>query len=282
MEVNLSGKITEVRSGATHAHYRSREGPATFGAMTDLPVLVVSDVHLGAISPDKALRFRRWLEDSASRTAHLVINGDLFDFWFEYRSVIPRGYTRTLAILARMVDAGVRIDFVGGNHDWWGGSFLEEEIGVHFHQDAVRLRLAGSETLVAHGDGLGQGDLGYRFLRLLLRGRTTRWAFRWLHPDLGSAASRVVSRTEVRGSSASPPSPERVAALERWARDQLLEDDSLDLVLLGHTHYPQQKEVAPGRFYINTGDWIHHCTWVELRAGEPPRLLSLEAGERGS
>ena len=244
--------------------------------MSELPVLVVSDVHLGGIPPDRAFRFRTWLEAAASRTHHLVINGDLFDFWFEYGSVIPRGYTRTLAILARMVDAGIRVDFVGGNHDWWGGSFLEDEIGVHFHRDPVQLRLAGYETLVAHGDGLGRGDLGYRVLRRILRGTFTRWAFRWLHPDVGAWVAGQVSRTQHREGQPVPPSPERIKALERWARDRLLEDDGLDLVLLGHTHHPQSREVGPGRYYLNSGDWIHHCTWIEIHPEGPPRLCSID------
>ncbi|TVP53723.1 MAG: UDP-2,3-diacylglucosamine diphosphatase [Gemmatimonadales bacterium] len=243
--------------------------------MTDLPVIVVSDVHLGAIPPDREFRFRSWLEAAASRTGHLVINGDLFDFWFEYGSVIPRGYTRTLAILARMVDSGIRIDFLGGNHDWWGGSFLENEIGVHFHQDPVRLELAGWTALVAHGDGLGQGDLGYRILRQTLRSKVARWGFRWIHPDVGALIARKVSRTRTRDLAPPPPSAERVKALDLWARDRLLEDDDLDLVLLGHTHQPQQREVGPGRYYFNSGDWIHHCTWIEIAPGEAPRLRAL-------
>ncbi len=273
-------KIIIAGSGTTHGLYRSCGRRRSFARMTPLPVLVVSDIHLGAIDLEQERRFRRWLEAAADRTRHLVINGDLFDFWFEYGSVIPRGYTRTLAILAAMVDSGLRVDFLGGNHDWWGGSYLEEEVGVHFHRDPVELDLAGHRTLVAHGDGLGRGDLGYRALRMVLRGGLTRWGFRWLHPDVGAKIARRVSRTETREAGPVPPSRERVAALERWARDQLLEDDDLDLVILGHTHHPQRKEISPGRFYINSGDWIHHCSWVEIHQGEPPRLHTLPDAER--
>ncbi len=245
--------------------------------------LVASDQHLGAAPTDRVEAFHAWLDLAADRTRHLVLNGDLFDFWFEYGSVIPRGYTRTLGKLAELVDGGMRIDFVGGNHDWWGGSFLRTEIGLHVHHAPVRLELAGRSALVAHGDGLGRGDLGYRMLRLLLRGRLTRLGFRWIHPDVGAWIAGRVSRTELRGmSDDAPPDPrllERSAALERWARDTLLADDALELVLLGHTHLPRKVEVAPGRFYLNSGDWLAHCTWVELEPGARPRLLAWNGGQ---
>lgn len=240
---------------------------------------VASDLHLGAAPPERVADFHAWLDYAESRTRHLVLNGDLFDFWFEYRSVIPRGATRMLGRLAALVDGGMRVDFVGGNHDWWGGSFLSDEIGLHVHQDPVRMSLGGSRTLVAHGDGLGQGDLGYRTLRLLLRSRPTRFAFRWLHPDLGARVAKRVSRTELRLGPPTPRTLARSAELERWARDTLLDDEGLDAVLLGHTHLPRRVEVAPGRVYLNSGDWLQHCTWVEMREGETPRLMAWEDGE---
>jgi len=213
----------------------------------------------------------------AARSRHLILNGDIFDFWFEYESVIPRGHTRTLGLLAKMVDAGIRVDFVGGNHDWWGGSYLEEEVGVHFHRKPVRLEVAGYRALVAHGDGLGPGDGGYRALASVLRNRFTRWAFRWVHPDLGARVAQIVSRTDRRPvglEGTSPALARRAPVLERWAREELLANPELDLILLGHTHTPVKREVAPGRFYLNSGDWLLHRSYLELREGSPPRLLT--------
>lgn len=253
--------------------------------MSSSLAFVASDVHLGAGHPERAAAFHEWLEVVASRSGHLVLNGDVFDFWFEYARVIPRGHTRTLGLLARMVDAGIRVDFVGGNHDWWGGSYLEEEIGVHFHRGPVRLEVAGFQALIAHGDGLGPGDRGYRVLSALIRNRFACWSFRWLHPDLGARVAQIVSRTEGRHSrsveKASSGLARRAPVLERWARDQLLDDPELDLVLLGHTHLPISREIAPGRFYLNSGDWLHHRSFVELRDGTPPRLRTW-SGQSGS
>jgi UDP-2,3-diacylglucosamine hydrolase len=241
-------------------------------AMSEAPVYIGSDAHLGAASPEMEAAFHRWLEFAGERAGLIFINGDLFDFWFEYGSVIPRGHTRTLGLLARIVDAGVPVHLMGGNHDWWGGRYLTDEVGVTFHRDPVRMTLAGHRCLVAHGDGLGRGDLGYRLLRLILRGRFTRFAFRWVHPDLGAAIARGVSRTETRLPDDHPRIVARSEALEGWARDTLLEDESLDAVFLGHTHLPRRVEVAPGRWYVNTGDWVRHGTWAVLEPGHPPRL----------
>lgn len=242
------------------------------GGMAESPVYIGSDAHLGAAPPEMEEAFHRWLEFVAERAGLVFINGDLFDFWFEYGSVIPRGHTRTLGLLASIVDAGIPVHLMGGNHDWWGGRYLTDEVGVVFHTDPVRMNLAGHRCFIAHGDGLGRGDLGYRALRLLLRGRLTRFAFRWLHPDLGAWIAERVSRTELRLDADDPRVAARVGALRGWARDLLLEEEDLEVVLLGHTHVPERIEVAPGRFYVNTGDWIRSGSYAVLEEGRAPRL----------
>lgn len=243
-----------------------------FSVMTNAPVYLASDQHLGAAPPRMEAAFHAWLQHAAERAGLIFLNGDLFDYWFEYGTVIPRGHTRTLALLARIVDAGVPVHLMGGNHDWWGGSYLTDEIGVVFHRDPVRMELAGHRCFIAHGDGLGRGDLGYRILRWVLRGRATRFAFRWLHPDLGTAIARRVSRTEARLDPDDPRVLERSGTLERWARDLLGRDETLDAVLLAHTHLPRKVEVAPGRHYVNSGDWLRSASYVVLEEGTPPRL----------
>ena len=243
-----------------------------FPGMTDAPVYISSDQHLGSAPLEMAAAFHDWLEFAAERAGLIFLNGDLFDYWFEYGTVVPRGHTRTLGLLARIVDAGIPVHLMGGNHDWWGGSYLTDEVGVTFHQDPVRMELAGHRCFLAHGDGLGRGDLGYLILRWILRGRLTRFAFRWLHPDLGTAIAHRVSRTELRMASDDPRILARSKALEGWARDLLLEEEDLDHVLLGHTHLPRRVEVAPGRFYLNSGDWLRNGSYVVLERGAPPRL----------
>ncbi|MEX0980316.1 MAG: UDP-2,3-diacylglucosamine diphosphatase [Gemmatimonadota bacterium] len=240
--------------------------------MPPKPVYITSDIHLGAVSPEREEAFRLWLLHAAERASSIVINGDLFDFWFEYREAVPRGHTRVLGILADIVDSGTPVVLMGGNHDWWGGSFLREEIGLIFHQDPLVVPLAGRDVFIAHGDGLGKGDLGYRLLRLVLRGSLTRWGFRWLHPDIGARIAQRVSRTESYGEELTGEDRDRSAALEAWAIQKLIDEPELDMVLLGHSHIPAVVEVGPGRYYMNAGDWIRHKSFIVLEDGAEPRL----------
>jgi UDP-2,3-diacylglucosamine hydrolase len=215
--------------------------------------------------------FLRWLRHSGEQASRIFLNGDLFDFWFEWGSVVPTGHTRVLGLLAEIVDSGVPVHLMGGNHDWWGGRYLSDEVGLVLHTEEVRLSLAGHDCLVAHGDGLGGGDLGYRMLKWLLRSPSSRRALRWVHPDITTAIARRVSRTDADGHGGKDAKG-RAAALEGWARMRLLQDESLDAVVLGHCHIPNCVEVAPQRFYLNAGDWLHHGTYLVFEEGNAPEL----------
>lgn len=240
------------------------------------PVYLASDVHLGAVPPEREEAFMGWLRHTPAVASRVVLNGDLFDFWFEYRRGVPRGYDAVLNALREVVDAGVPVTLMGGNHDWWGGRYLREEVGVEFLQDPVVREYAGLRTFLAHGDGLGKGDLGYRFLKSVLRGRPTRFAFGLLGPDVGGWVAGRVSKTDDRWGAPTADDKARAAALEAWAEARLRADPSLDLVVLGHTHIPVLREVAQGRWYLNAGDWVFHATYAVLEEGAEPRLLTWE------
>ena len=241
------------------------------------PVFLVSDVHLGAVPRQTEEAFRRWLLHVKESGSRLIINGDLFDFWFEYRSVILKEHVRVLALLADLVESGVPVLIMGGNHDWWGGDFLRQRIGADFRRDPVRLLVKGKSVLLAHGDGLGSGDPGYRILRLVLRGRFTRWLFRWLHPDLGVRIADRVSGTRAHLASGQGPASDcRTDFLSNWAGEQLERDATLDIVALGHGHLPLVTEVAPGRFYVNSGDWVLHRSYVTIEDSGRPVLHKWE------
>lgn len=243
------------------------------------PIYLASDIHLGAVPKEVERAFLGWLEHCGAEASQVVINGDLFDFWYEYQSVIPRGHTRVLGALAALVDSGTPVTLMGGNHDWWGGDFLSGEIGVRFLQEPTILDLGGVRTLLAHGDGLGSGDLGYRVMKSVLRGSLTRWGFRWLHPDVGAWIARRVSKTGIRPGRPEREQKARVSFLEEWAVGRLAEDSTLALVVLGHTHSPALKAVEPGRFYMNLGDWISRKTYGVLTPGALPVLMDWETGE---
>lgn len=242
--------------------------------MNDLPLYVVSDIHLGAVPDETERAFLRFLDEVAVSASRLLINGDLFDFWFEYRTVIHAKHYRVLAALKELREAGVPIDFMGGNHDAWGGPFLRDEIGINLLDDVAELDLAGFRALVVHGDGVGSGDLGYRILKRIIRSPVSIAAFRALHPDWGSRLASFVSTTEGKQGNAHGTNPVRAAALSTWAEQRLAERPDIDLVLAGHTHIPVVKEVEPGRYYINTGDWINHSNYLVLRKDAPPVLRS--------
>lgn len=240
--------------------------------MSSKPVFLVSDIHLGAVPRETEAAFRRWLAHVRESASQLVVNGDLFDFWFEYGSVVPAQHFRVLAALADLTESGVPVLLMGGNHDWWGGSFLRNAVGIEFHREPVRLRLVGRRVLLAHGDGLGKGDLGYRMLRLTLRGRATRWLFRWLHPDVGHWIARRVSRTHLQVSGKSVASPTRGVFLAKWAESRLNADPELEIVALGHAHCPEILEVLPGRYYVNSGDWVSRRSYVKIPESGTPTL----------
>jgi len=241
------------------------------------PVLIASDVHLGAARSGRERTFLAWLEHAASEASWIILNGDLFDFWFEYRRGTTRGHEDVLSLLRRIVEGGVPVTLMGGNHDWWGGRYLREEIGLEFLQDPVVREIAGRRTLLAHGDGLGKGDLRYLAMRAVLRGSATQWAFGLLPPRVGDRIARGVSRTEHKWDEWGERQRSRARALEAWAEARLGEDRELELIVLGHTHEPRIREVTSGQWYVNSGDWVLHRSYVTLEVGREPRLSEWKA-----
>lgn len=230
------------------------------------PEFIASDIHLGAVPDETERAFVAFLEHVGANGSALLINGDLFDFWFEYGDVIPGRHFRTLAAIAKLTDAGIPVTIAGGNHDAWGGRFLREHVGVDYRVDPFHMTLGGRRALVAHGDGLGKGDLKYRALKAVIRSRAAIWGFRALHPELGMKLAHAVSSTEAKPDELQVLEG-RSAFLEDWARQQLAADASLSLVVCGHSHVPAVVEVAPGRHYLNAGDWLSHFTYLVLSEG---------------
>lgn len=240
------------------------------------PFLIVSDIHLGAVPDATERRFRRFLAHAGDVASGLLINGDLFDFWFEYRSVVPSKHYRVLAALRDLVESGIPVWFVGGNHDGWGGDFLAAEVGLRMVEGPIEMEIGGRRALVAHGDAVGEGDLGYRILRRVIRHPVTVGAFRLLHPDLGAQLASRVSTTEEKAHGADT-ALSRAEAIRAWGEAALRASPELELVVAGHAHFPEIVEVAPGRFFVNAGDWVCHYTYVELPGGgAPPRLETWE------
>ncbi|MFV1986052.1 MAG: UDP-2,3-diacylglucosamine diphosphatase [Gemmatimonadota bacterium] len=224
--------------------------------------VVISDVHLGAIPAAGEASFLSFLRRVDRLADDLLINGDLFDFWYEYDQVVPRGHFAILSAIHELVRGGMPVRFLGGNHDGWARTFLSDEVGMEIVEGPVVLTVGGRSAYVAHGDGLGGGDWGYRALKWASHSWPGRRAFRMIHPGLGIPLARRASRTETRGSGNPEHVSPRAARLEGLARDILAERHDIDLVIFGHTHRPQLEEIRPGRFYLNAGDWIHHASYA--------------------
>ncbi len=229
--------------------------------MNDQPSIIVSDLHLGAVPRAHEEAFVAFLAWVPQHTSDLVINGDLFDFWFEYGSVVLRGHFRVLRALADVVDAGVRVRLVGGNHDAWGGPFLRDEVGIELINGPVVTRVGGRRTYLAHGDGLGRGDVGHKIFRRISRHRFSIAAFRLVHPGLALRLAGGASVTERNFECGDEDADLRAARLSEFAIKTIRDDETLALVALGHSHQPELVEVAPGRFYLNTGDWLRHFSY---------------------
>jgi UDP-2,3-diacylglucosamine hydrolase len=190
----------------------------------------------------------------------VVLNGDVFDFWFEWRHVIPRNGFRVLAALAALRDAGVDVLWIAGNHDCWGGEVLTRDVGVTYHIGAWRGSLAGWNTMIEHGDGLRPAeDAPYRRLRSVIRHPLAVLAFRWLHPDI---ATPLALRSSHTSRNARPR--DGGEGLRRVAVERLNADPALDLYVFGHTHALMTGRAETGGVYANPGAWLDEPTFLRV------------------
>jgi UDP-2,3-diacylglucosamine hydrolase len=213
-------------------------------------------------APDVERHLLRFLESLEGDARSLVINGDLFDFWFEWRSVIPRTGFRTLAALARLSESGTSIIWIAGNHDCWGGEVLRADAGVAYQVGSWSGAIAGWNTRIDHGDGLrGQSDRRYRALRRVLRNPWAVRAFRLLHPDVGTWLAQGSSRA-----SRVHRARDGGAELRDVALRELASTPDLDLLVFGHTHVAALERAPGGGVYANAGTWIDDTTYLRIDA----------------
>lgn len=228
------------------------------------PCYVFSDAHLGVAPQETERSLLEFLRVARRDAGSLIINGDLFDFWFEWKYVIPRAGYRVLAAISDFADAGIPVVWVAGNHDCWGGQMLREDAGVDYRMDGWRGAIAGWSARVDHGDGLRVvEDRRYRGLRTVVRNPLAIRAFRWIHPDWGSRlalGSSHASRTY-------KPKDDG-EGLRRVAHATLAADPSLDLLVYGHSHVAALERTAPGGVYANAGTWLGDSTYLRISESE--------------
>lgn len=230
--------------------------------MLPIPCYVISDAHLGAAAPEVERSLLAFLKHASGRCRSLMINGDLFDFWFEWRRVIPRAGFRVLAALAELRERGIDVLMVAGNHDCWGGEVLREDVGITYHVGSWNGSIGEWTTRVDHGDGLRPvEDRRYRALRSVLRNPLAIRAFRWIHPDWGTALA-----THSSDASRSYRARDGGAGLRRIALDALDAEPALDLLIFAHSHVPALERAGRGGVYANAGAWMDGPTYLSIEA----------------
>lgn len=234
-------------------------------------LFVFSDAHLGANDPERESAKRDKLNELLalvkSRGSHLVILGDLFDFWFEYKYAIPKQQLQVIFKLADLVESGVRVDYVSGNHDFWLGDFLETEAGITIHRESLEVERDGKRLFFIHGDGLAPDDWKYRILKRVLRNKVCIALYRLLPVDWGMPFAHWVSGSSRKHTSKRTDLGEHDfhPAYETYAKNKLKE--GFDVVMLGHLHTPLHHDWPEGT-YINTGEFISRFNYVEMVDGK--------------
>ena len=230
-------------------------------------IYFASDFHLGI--PDKPTsrareqRLCRWLDIIREDAEQLFLVGDIFDAWFEYKHVIPKGYTRFLGKLADLSDNGLKIEAFTGNHDLWMRGYFEDELGIPVHHEPIRRTINGKHFLIAHGDGLGPGDNGYKLLKKVLRNPTSQWLYRRIHPDTGVGVAGWLSRLGPKheeGKEEEFLGPEK-EWLVQYALD-ILTKEKVDYFIFGHRHIAIEYSLPKGSLYVNLGDWIRYNSYA--------------------
>jgi UDP-2,3-diacylglucosamine hydrolase len=227
----------------------------------------ISDAHFGLPFVGEEKReslFFTLLESLKDRMAALYILGDLFDFWIEYRSVIRFDYFRILCALRNLVDSGVEVHYLPGNHDFALGPFFKEQTGIITHQDTLQIRLQGKMVYMYHGDGLVKSDYGYRFLKKVLRNPFNQKMFKLLHPNIGIWLGTSSSWSS-RKRSAHRITAAHLEEYRQCARNELRQGS--DIVMYGHTHIPEITRYPEGVF-CNTGSWLGNYSYASMRDGE--------------
>ena len=232
-------------------------------------IYFASDQHLGAPTPKASLprekKFVAWLDTIKEDAGTIFLLGDLFDFWFEYKTVVPKGFVRVLGKLAELKDAGIDIYFFVGNHDLWMRDYFQKELNIPVFHKPQEFEINGKIFLIGHGDGLGPSDYGYKRMKKVFTFPFFKWLFRWLHPDIGVRLGHYfsVKNKLISGDEDARFLGEENEWLAQYCRRKLTEKH-YDFFVFGHRHLPLEIELNNNSTYINLGDWIQHFTYGEF------------------
>lgn len=229
-------------------------------------VYLASDFHLGIPTPTKSLerekKIIRWLDSVADDAEAILLVGDIFDFWFEFQHVIPKGYIRFLGKIAELSDRGITVIFFTGNHDLWMADYFTSELGVRIIRKPTSFRIGSNSILIGHGDGLGPGDTRFKVIKKVFKNKLARWGFQWLHPDLGlSLAHRWSAKSRQKDEDKFLGEKEVLLLYCREIEATMHHD----YYIFGHRHLTLEMQVNEQATYINLGAWFDDpCAYVEI------------------
>lgn len=228
-------------------------------------IYFASDFHLGLSidepSRQRELRLIRWLDEIKKDAEEIYLVGDLFDVWFEYKRVVPKGHVRFLAKMAEITDSGIPIHIFTGNHDMWMFKYLEEECGVKIHRWPVTREINGKTFFIGHGDGLGPGDRGYKFIKKVFASKFSQWLYARFHPNFGIWLAKYFSEKGYRKKhTENKYFGDDKEFLVLFCREYI-KTNKVDYFIFGHRHLPLEKKIGDS-MYINLGDWMSFNTYA--------------------
>jgi UDP-2,3-diacylglucosamine hydrolase len=250
------------------------------GSLNNKKIYFASDFHLGVPNAEESLKRERkivaWLE-SVRHDAHTIyLLGDIFDFWFEYRHAIPRGFIRLQGKLAELRDSGIPIVLFTGNHDMWMFDYFPTELGIPIYREPQVLEVGDQKLLIGHGDGLGPGDHTYKIIKKFFNSRICQWLFARLHPNLGIGIANYWSR---KSRISNQKLDEKFQGEEKeflWVYSTEMEKKQhFDYYIFGHRHLPLDIKIGEKSRYINLGEWVNYTTYAEYD-GKAVELKSFE------
>ncbi|MBK7129375.1 MAG: UDP-2,3-diacylglucosamine diphosphatase [Crocinitomicaceae bacterium] len=235
--------------------------------MSSKKIYFASDFHLGAPPGEpSAIREKRivaWLDEIKHDAQEIFLLGDVFDFWFEYRHAVPKGFVRLQGKIAELTDSGIQVHWFIGNHDMWIFDYIPAELGVTIHRKEVVREFSGKKFFIGHGDGLGPGDHGYKFIKKVFRNKICQWFFARFHPNFGIGLANFFSRRSRRytGEADAVFYGEEKEMLIQFCK-KMSETEKFDYFVFGHRHLPIEFQINESSVYINTGDWIKYNSYA--------------------
>ena len=230
-------------------------------------IYFASDFHLGSPnqkeSREREKKICEWLSSIENEAKEIYLVGDIFDFWFEYKRVIPKGFERLKGKLANLADNGVEIHFFPGNHDLWTFGYLQEELGLIIHKEPLIKTINNQVFYITHGDGLGRGGSKYKFLKSIFSSQICQWMFSKIHPNLGVKIAHLWSKKSRKKGGQIDKEKLRSNLLDYSKK--ILANKNINYFIFGHIHDPIEIELSPSAKYINLGDWINHFSYLEFQ-----------------